>query len=105
MDCVVVVTTVGTVDEARLIARSAVERRLAACAQIEPIESFYRWEGAVQHDQEYRVLLKSVAARYGDLEAMIQELHSYELPAIYAYPLQSVLGRYAQWVQDNSNPG
>jgi periplasmic divalent cation tolerance protein len=59
----------------------------------------------VQHDQEYRVMFKTVRARYGDLEGMIEELHSYELPAIYAYPLQAVLGRYAQWIQVNSDPG
>ena len=54
-----VVTTVGTLDDARRIARTLVEQRLAACAQITPIESFYRWQGQVEHAHEYRVLQAS----------------------------------------------
>ena len=67
MACIAVVTTVGSVEEARRIGRALVERRLAACAQITPIESFYVWDDALCNDTEFRLLLKTTDARYAAL--------------------------------------
>jgi periplasmic divalent cation tolerance protein len=100
---IAVVTTVGSQAEAQTMARSLVERGLAACAQIEAIESFYRWKGAVQHDAEFRVTFKTIESQYPVVEAAIRALHSYELPAIHAVALAHVHAPYAQWVCDNAN--
>jgi len=97
-----VVTTTGSQAEAQALARALVERRLAACAQIEPIESFYRWDGAVQHEPEFRVLFKTTEARHAEVEAAIRELHSYELPAIHAYVLEHVHAPYGAWIEANT---
>ena len=48
-----------------------VERQLAACAHIAPIESFYRWQGAVQNDTEFKITFKTRAEHYAGLEAAI----------------------------------
>jgi periplasmic divalent cation tolerance protein len=100
-----VVTTVGTLDEARSMARALVERRLAACAQISEIESFYQWEGDVQNEKEFRVLFKTTSARYPEVEDAILQLHSYELPAIHAHALEEVYQPYARWIEDNTTGG
>ena len=102
MKHIVVVTTVGTVAEARSMARALVERQLAACAQISAIESFYAWGGSVQNEKEFRVLFKITDERYRDVEAAIKELHSYELPAIHAFALDHVDAPYAAWIESNS---
>ena len=58
-----VTTTVGTPEQASDLARWAVERRLAACAQVDgPITSTYRWDGAVRVEQEWRIVFKATAA-------------------------------------------
>ena len=75
MKPIAIFTTAGSADEARRIARAVVERRLAACAQITEIESFYRWQGAVQNENEWRLLIKSTDAQYTAVEAAIRELH------------------------------
>lgn len=103
MTLIAVVTTVGTADEARALARALVERRLAACAQVEPIESFYAWKGALQHDPEFRVLFKTTAERWDAIEAAIRELHPYELPAIFALPVERAHAPYAAWVAEGSS--
>ncbi len=95
-------TTTGSLEEARRIARELVERRLAACAQISEIESFYRWQGAVQNDKEFRILIKTTEAQYAAVESAVRELHSYELPAIYSMPFERAYGPYAQWIADES---
>lgn len=103
MDCIAVLTTVGSRDAARALARTLVERGLVACAQISEIESFYRWDGALQDDREWRLLLKTVEGRYAEVEAAIRALHAYELPAIYALPLAHAYAPYADWVRDESS--
>ena len=94
----VVITTVATQEDAHRIARELVERRLTACAQISPIESIYRWEDKVQHDAEWRLLIKTTQERYAELEAALKVLHPYELPAIYALPVTEASASYAGWV-------
>lgn len=102
MNPIAVVTTVGSQAEAQTMARTLVERKLAACAQIEAIESYYTWKDTVQHDAEFRVTFKTVEAQYPAVEAAIRALHSYELPAIHAIALAHVHAPYAQWVRDNA---
>ena len=99
-----VVTTVGNVEQARTLARAMVEQRLAACAQIEAIESFYRWHGAVEHDAEQRVLFKTRPDGYAALEAAIRAQHPYELPAIHAIAAAHAFAPYAAWVAACTTP-
>jgi periplasmic divalent cation tolerance protein len=103
MDLLAVYTTVATRDDACTIARALVERRLAACVQIEPIESFYRWQGEIVQEPEYRLLAKTTERGYAAVEAAIRDLHPYALPAIHAVGLEEVHAPYARWVIENSD--
>lgn len=100
MTTIAIMTTTDSLDEARSIASALVEKKLAACAQISTIESYYTWQGAVQHDDEFRILVKTTSDRYAEVEAAILHLHSYDLPAIVAFDLTQVYGPYADWVAD-----
>jgi periplasmic divalent cation tolerance protein len=102
MKPIAVFTTVGSEDEAKRIARTLVERKLAACVQISRIESFYHWNGAVQNEPEYRLLVKTIDERYSAVEAAIRELHSYELPAIHACVIDRIFAPYGEWIAANS---
>ena len=102
MRLLAVYTTLATRDDARRIATEVVERRLAACAQIEPIESIYRWQGALQQETEFRVLLKTTEAQYPALEAAIRALHPYDLPAVHAVAVVQAYAPYAAWVAEGS---
>lgn len=99
MQLIAVFTTVATIEEARALARSLVEHRLVACAQISPIESFYEWQGAVQNANECRLLLKTTEARRVAVEAAIRATHGYDVPAIFSLPLQHVHPPFADWVE------
>ena len=102
MKLIAVLTTTGSREEAESIATQLVDRRLAACVQIEEIDSVYTWKGATQSDREYRLFIKTSAARYPDVEAAILEWHTYELPAIYAFAVEHAYEPYAEWVASNS---
>jgi periplasmic divalent cation tolerance protein len=94
-------TTVATLESARQIARTLVERRLAACAEIAPIESCYRWQGALANAAEFRIVFKTTDERYRAVAAAIRELHGYELPAIEAVSLEGVDEPYARWIEES----
>lgn len=102
MHTIAIMTTTDSLEEARSISATLVERRLAACAQISSIQSYYSWEGAVQNDEEFRILLKTTDERYAEAEAAILELHSYDLPAIVAFDITQAYGPYADWVADTT---
>ncbi len=98
MKLLAVYTSVATLEEARKIASALVERRLVACAQISTIESFYRWNDAVQQEPEWRILCKTTEVQYDAVQAAIRALHSYQLPAIHAVALERVDEPYARWI-------
>ena len=104
MTTIAVLTTIDSLEQARAIAAALVERKLAACAQISTIESIYSWQGSSQNDQEFRVMAKTTEECYRDVEAAIREMHSYELPAIYAFGMAHVFEPYAGWVAEHSVP-
>lgn len=97
-----VLTTTGSRDEARAIAAALVERRLAACVQISRIDSVFEWNGEVQDEEEYRLLVKTTEARYAAVEAAIRELHSYELPAIVGVQASRAYAPFADWVAEST---
>jgi periplasmic divalent cation tolerance protein len=106
MSVLLVLTNLPDRASAERLAGSLVEKRLAACVNIlAPCHSVYRWEGAVQHDEEHPMLIKSTAEGYPALEAAIRADHPYELPEIIAVPVERGLPAYLDWVATESTPG
>ena len=103
MKIITVFTSVANHEEAKLIARAIVEKKLAACSQISEIESFYHWKGSIQNEKEYRILFKADAKNYSAIEDLIKEMHSYDLPAIHGIVIDEISEPYQQWVIENSN--
>lgn len=94
-----VLTTTDSAGKAEALARGAIERRVAACAQIAgPVTSVYRWEDEVQTDQEWQVFFKTAAARYSALEAYLREAHDYDVPEIIATRIVQGGADYLRWV-------
>jgi periplasmic divalent cation tolerance protein len=88
---------------AERLAELLLEQRLAACVNIlAPCRSVYRWKGAVQHDEEHPMLIKTSAERYGALEQALRQGHPYELPEIIAVPIEQGLPAYLDWVADET---
>jgi periplasmic divalent cation tolerance protein len=98
-------TTTASRAEARRIARTLVDRHLAACAQIVgPIESIYRWQGKVETAREWLCLIKTTRARFGELALEVEALHSYDTPEIIAVPIVAGSRRYLDWLASSVCP-
>lgn len=101
VDILAVATTVGTLGEAQALARAIVERRLAACVQVEEgLTSFYRWEGRLCEDPEVRLTIKTLPACAGALQALFDELHPYDVPQFLAVTMRAGAA-YAAWAREN----
>ena len=98
---IAVFTTTDSLEEARKLTKTLVEQKLAACAQISEIESFYTWENDVQNDQEFRIMFKTTKDKYKDVEKAILKIHSYDLPAIYAVDVDELYQPYGAWVNES----
>lgn len=89
-------------EEAERVARTVVEERLAACANLlGPCRSIYRWEGAVESAEEARVLFKTASAR---VAVRVAQLHSYSLPAIEYWPVGAAKALVAWAVEATGGP-
>jgi periplasmic divalent cation tolerance protein len=98
----IILTTAGSEEEARKIARSLVERQLAACVNIVPqIESVYAWQGKVESTREWLLLIKTTAEKFAAVRDAIHELHSYDLPECIAIAVDDGSSEYLQWIADS----
>jgi periplasmic divalent cation tolerance protein len=87
-------------EEAARIARSAVESRLAACANIlGGIRSIYRWEGRLEDGKETALILKTRRSQLDALTARIKAEHSYKCPCIVAWPIAGGNPAFLEWVK------
>lgn len=105
-----VTTTVATEAEARWLAQSVLQARLAACVQVEPITSHFHWQGALQEDCELRVVCKTMLRAVPALLSLLRAQHPYTLPQLAVQPLQASC-EYGDWVDaqvggcDGEEPG
>lgn len=100
--CVQVTTTLPDRPAADRLAAALVAERLAACAQVAgPIQSTYRWQGAVETAAEWYCHLKTTEPRMPALVARIAELHPYEVPEVVAVPIADGNPAYLRWIQES----
>jgi periplasmic divalent cation tolerance protein len=94
-----VLTTCGSLEEARSIAHALVERQMAACVNIAPqVESVYRWQGEVETSAEWLLIIKTTEDAFDRLREALVELHSYELPECIQIAVEDGSEAYLDWI-------
>ena len=94
----IVTTTLGNAAEAKAMARWLLEARLAACVQITPIESVYRWEGAIEEAAEVLLSCKIATADFPAVRDAISSRHGYDLPEVVMTPIDAGSAAYLDWL-------
>jgi periplasmic divalent cation tolerance protein len=95
--CVVMVTAPNR-EEAESLARAALEARLAACVQLQPITSFYWWDGKIANDSEQLLLFKTAVEQFSALRDLILRRHSYDTAEIVQLPITEGSEKYLAWI-------
>lgn len=105
METLLVLTNLPDQANADELAAALVDKKLAACVNImAPCQSVYRWEGKIEQTTEVTLVIKTVAARYAELEQAICAAHPYDVPEIIAIPLTYGLPAYLKWVATEIMP-
>ena len=101
----VVLITAPDASTARVLARALVERSLAACVNLVPgVTSIYRWKGALEEQSEVLMIAKTTAARVHELEALLIELHPYDVPECVVLEPAHVEAKYLRWLIEATSP-
>ena len=100
---VILLTTIGATADVEPLARALVEERLAACVNVlPPMQSFFRWEGAVQRDKERQLVIKTSPARLEALQTRLRALHPYELPEVLVLSARGS-DDYLAWIRESTS--
>jgi periplasmic divalent cation tolerance protein len=96
---IVVFCTCGSEGEAESIATELVKQHLAACVNISaPVRSVYHWQGKIESAPEWMLIIKTTQDAFPALSAVIQDLHSYEVPEIICVPVTAGSPAYLKWM-------
>lgn len=102
MSVVSVYAVFANPEEAEKTGRAVVEERLAACVNIlGSVRSIYRWKGGIEDAHEVAAIFKTTGDVAEGLINRIAALHSYHVPCIVAWPIDSIFGPYAEWVEES----
>ncbi|MFN4282670.1 MAG: divalent-cation tolerance protein CutA [Alphaproteobacteria bacterium] len=102
-DVMMAYVTTASRAEALKLGRALVEERLAACANVfDGMTAIYRWDGKLQEEDEAVLVLKTSARQIERLTERLVELHSYDLPCVVAWRIETGHAPYLDWVRDES---
>jgi periplasmic divalent cation tolerance protein len=94
-----VLVTAPSRKTARRLANSALQARLAACANlISGVESRYWWKGRVASGAEVLVIFKTIKKHLRKLEKLVVDSHPYDTPEFVVLPLAGGNDRYLDWL-------
>lgn len=102
-DKIAVLTTCESRLDADKIANAVVGARLAACVNIVPMSSIYRWKGKVERAEELLLLIKTRRPLFDKLRALLERIHPYEVPEVIALPITDGSGAYLDWIEKETN--
>lgn len=95
---VFIYSTCRDVEEARRLSKLIVEKKIAACVNMWPIESCYIWEAAMKCENEYALLIKTNESKVQDIEDIIHQNHSYSTPIVAAIDVKRINRAYREWM-------
>ena len=98
MNCLELHTTVANLEEATAIATLAIEKNLAACAQLTHVESYFSWKNELEIAKEVKIVFKTTERQIEALKELIEEKSSYELPEIYYVEITGGSKEYLRWI-------
>ena len=99
------ISTAPDAETGARIAQVLAEERLAACVNGVPgVRSIYRWQGAIEDEQEVLLLIKTHEERVAALAERLCTLHPYDVPELLALPVDAGLGPYLDWVTGEVTP-
>jgi len=101
MPNIIMLSTCSDLAEAKKIAKELIEKRLAACVNIFPVHSIFRWKGSIEESDEQLLVIKTSSTLFKKAGECIKSLHSYEVPEIISTEIKQGSRPYLKWLEDS----
>jgi len=88
--------------EAERIGKILVKEKLAACVNIFKIESFFRWKGKIERENEFGMFVKTKSPLFDKIVEKVRELHPYEVPCIISFPIEKGYKKFLDWIEKST---
>lgn len=88
--------------EAKKIAQVLVKEELAACSNIFPIESIYRWQGKIERAGEFGMFVKTKAKLVEKVIKRVKEIHPYQIPCIISLSIGKGHKKFLKWINEST---
>ena len=95
---IIITTTFDNKDKLNKVSKILLEERLVSCCQVYNIESSYWWKDNIIDANEYLLKMKTKKELYKEVERIILENHSYEVPEIITYNIEDGYSKYLNWI-------
>ena len=89
--------------KAKILARSLLEQRLAACVSMQSVKSCYWWKGRIEDSDEVQLFIKTTNLCKEKLFEAVKRIHSYEIPELISWPI-SATTEYTSWLNETTLP-
>ena len=100
---VMVFITCPDAESGARIARTLVEKGLAACVNlVKGVKSVYRWKGKVEEADEVLLIAKTRASLVEQLKEEVKAIHPYQVPEVVCTPITAALEEYVRWLEEST---
>lgn len=101
-DMLLVYITCESVEQAKTIGKHLMRKKLCACVNIFPeMQPMFFWppkSGKIDESKEVVLIAKTIEEKYAALEKEVAEVHTYDVPCIFAIPVSHVAKSYYEWL-------
>lgn len=96
---ILIYVTCKDIEEAKKISKNLLEKRLIACANMFPINSMYWWEGKINEDKEFALIIKTKKEKFDEVKKEIKKIHSYKVPCIVSFDIKRGNEDFLNWIK------
>ncbi|MBI4439084.1 divalent-cation tolerance protein CutA [Candidatus Woesearchaeota archaeon] len=90
-------------EEAVKVARILLKKRLVACANLFPVDSFFWWKGEVVDGSEFAMIAKAPKENFEHIREEVRSIHSYDVPCVVAWSVSEKEDEFFKWVQEEAS--
>ena len=96
-----VFTTCANTEDANMLAKAVLEKKLAACVNVLPaVTSLYMWQGELMQEQEIKLFIKTRSCKASVLIDTLKHIHPYQVPEIQILDITDGNQDYFSWIDE-----
>lgn len=100
---IIILCNTNSQENAEFIAKTLISEKLCACVNIvHKIQSIYKWQGKIENDTEFLMLIKTKNELFEQVKNRILKLHPYEVPEVISFDIINGNKEYLDWVGQNT---